>query len=60
MIGIISNKTELTLLSISYILQRGYRLEMRLLEKYTVLPFMKNPKHIKQIFLNIDEEGFVR
>ncbi|AJW70280.1 hypothetical protein NADRNF5_0584 [Nitrosopumilus adriaticus] len=32
---------------------------MRLFEKDTDVSFMGNSKHIKQIFLNIDEEEFV-
>lgn len=55
----ISNKTELTLLSICYIHQIGNRLEIILLEKLTDFLFTKNSKHIKQIFLNIKEEEFV-
>ena len=56
----ISNKTELTLLSIRYILQIGNKLEMRLFEKLTLSLIMANPKHIKQNFLHVREGGFVR
>ena len=47
------------MLSIFYIPQGNNPIEHRLLEKFTISSFVKNSKHIKQIFDNTQEEEFV-